>query len=148
MQFTISVNELAKLNKQLEDLPRDISRKILTGALRKAARPIAKECRATAPVGPTGNLRNSFKVRVIPARILRRRFKVAGVYITSRASHAPHAHLVEKGTGPRYTRSGRYTGIMPANPFMARAAAKLFPSSLVIIQNEIRVRIEKVLNGN
>ena len=32
-------------------------------------------------------------------------------------SRAPHAHLVEFGTGPRYQPSGKYVGSMPANPF-------------------------------
>lgn len=149
MQMKVAVDGLETLNKQLEALPRNVSRKILAGALRKAARPIANEARATAPVGPTGNLRRSFRVRAIRARILRRRGKAAGVSITNRnTASAPHAHLVEKGTGPRYTKSGRYTGIMPANPFMERAANKLFPASLSIVKTELSAGIKRALLGN
>ena len=32
-----------------------------------------------------------------------------------------HAHLVEFGTGPRYTASGAYRGQMPADPFFRRS---------------------------
>lgn len=38
---------------------------------------------------------------------------------------APHAHLVEFGTGPRFHKStGKYVGEMPANPFFARGRNK------------------------
>ena len=30
---------------------------------------------------------------------------------------APHGHLIEFGTKPRYTKKGAYRGVMPANPF-------------------------------
>lgn len=36
---------------------------------------------------------------------------------TGATSYAPHAHLVDLGTGPRYTKKGEYRGVMPPNLF-------------------------------
>lgn len=41
--------------------------------------------------------------------------------IKSRAVWGNHAHLVDLGSGPRYTESGAYRGIMPANYFWTDA---------------------------
>lgn len=37
--------------------------------------------------------------------------------LKSRSVWGNHAHLVDMGSGPRYTKSGAYRGIMPANYF-------------------------------
>ena len=67
--------------------------------------------------GGVGNLMRS-------ARTLWRQTSLtayAGFYWTERLKHRSvwgnHAHLVDMGSGPRYTESGAYRGIMPANYF-------------------------------
>lgn len=94
--------------------------------LKLAAKPIRKAARTLAPVGPTGNLKRSIKTKTLKggAVTVRPDFKIA-----------PHAHLVVSGTGERFRRrvvfrpggvqiavsGGVYTGVMPANDFMAQA---------------------------
>ncbi|NDD52970.1 hypothetical protein EBZ39_03680 [bacterium] len=148
VKLSIQIDGLAELGKQLEALPAKVAKKILRPAIRKAAKPVAAECKATAPVGPTGNLKRSFKVRAMKLRGRRRKNGV-GVVITSPGSgRAPHAHLVEKGTQLRRKKSGAATGIMPANPFMQRAAEKTFPTVVGIFKNELSSRIAEVMRGS
>lgn len=41
--------------------------------------------------------------------------------LKSRSKWGNHAHLVDMGSGPRYTKSGAYRGVMPANYFWTDA---------------------------
>ena len=148
VKLSIKIDGLAELGKQLESLPAKVAKKILRPAIRKASKPLAAECKATAPVGPTGNLKRSFKVRAMKMKGRRRKNGV-GVVITSPGSgRAPHAHLVEKGTALRRTKKGRVTGVMPANPFMQRAAEKTFPAVVQIFKNELATRLAGVVSGS
>lgn len=61
-------------------------------------------------------------------------------------SPAPHAHLYEDGTAPRYQDStGKFTGAMPANPFMRPAWDLYAPGMLEAVGREIRKDIDKAL---
>lgn len=57
------------------------------------------------------------------SRVYRRKkqFAVAAGF---RRPQGSHAHLVDLGTGPRYTRKGQYRGKMPANFFWTQALAQ------------------------
>lgn len=61
-------------------------------------------------------------------------------------SHSPHAHLYEDGTAPRYHKeTGKFTGEMPANPFLRPAWDLYAPKMLETLGLEIRKDIEKTL---
>lgn len=62
---------------------------------------------AAYPRGPTGHLRAGVQVQFTRGRV--------GARAVLR-SRAPHAHLVEFGTGSRKTRKGYNRGVMPAAP--------------------------------
>lgn len=59
----------------------------------------------------TGNLNRSF------TRYVKRRGGGALAGFVRGAMGGNHSHLVDRGTVKRYTRDGRYRGIMPANYF-------------------------------
>lgn len=148
VHLKLKIDGLKELGQQLETLPAKVAKKILRPATRKAAKPLAAECKAAAPVGPTGNLRRSFKVRAMKIRG-RRKKNTVGVVITSPGQGlAPHAHLVEKGTKPRFTKKGKATGVMPANPFMQRAAEKTFPAVVRVFETELATRLKAVMRGS
>jgi len=53
-------------------------------------------------------------------------------------SSAPHAHLVEFGTGPRYQKkTGRYTGSMPPAPYLRNAFDATRRQALEILRDEM-----------
>ena len=81
----------------------------------KAAKEVEAEYKAKTPVGKTGNLRRSVKAKNIfnrsegpAATVMPRATKQGKGY---------HRHWVAYGTRLRKQRSGRVTGVMPANPF-------------------------------
>lgn len=64
--------------------------------------------------GTTGSL-------LLQSRVYRRKKQMA-VAAGFRRPQGSHAHLVDLGTGPRYTKKGQYRGKMPANFFWTDAA--------------------------
>lgn len=56
---------------------------------------------------------------------------------------APHSHLVEFGSGPRYQRSGKYVGQMSARPFFRPAVDENKARAARIIAKGVETAIEK-----
>lgn len=135
-----------ELERALHDLPAELQRPVLLKALMEAGAPIAAsaQAKASAAAGPDATGKNAQKIMVSPL-LSRRQRREAGpeprdrttVYIGVRPS--PVAHLIEYGTGPRWTTGGgderrararrsierghkrAYRGIMPPSPFMRPA---------------------------
>lgn len=132
-----------ELEAALHALPGELQRPTLEAALMKVAGPIGQAAQAAAEASKdTG--KNQQKIIVSP-KLSRRQRQQAGpeprswttVYIGVRPS--PVAHLIEFGTGPRWTTGGgdarrrrakrtlrmghrpAYRGIMPPSPFMRPA---------------------------
>lgn len=96
MAAGVRVTGLRDWQKRLRRLPRHVASKILTRALTKAAKPIVRAIKRSAPRGPTGNLRRRVGSR--KARRLRPG-ELAARIIKARA---PHAWIVEHGTKQRF----------------------------------------------
>lgn len=105
--------------------------------LLKAADVIADSARSKAPEGPTGNLKRGIRSTLL-RRLLGRPAAGAGVDYAI----APHAHLVEFGTSARHQKSGKYTGIGPAKPFLRPAIDESKESVMEIIRRGIKEIIE------
>lgn len=104
--------ELERRLKQLGD-PKASSGVLARSLYREAAR-IRDAARQLAPM-KTGALRKGIKAS---RRTYRRRGEVKVIV----RSTAPHGHLIEYGTAPRYqAETGRYTGHVNAHPFMRPA---------------------------
>ncbi|RJQ29214.1 HK97 gp10 family phage protein [Candidatus Parcubacteria bacterium] len=153
-KFEVDTSQAEALGRRIEQAAKDgFSDAQITKALRQGARVIRDKARATAPVRKTGK---SIKGKGRPG-VLKRSIK--DVTLKKRqgrppaakaAGVAPHAHLVELGTGPRFRgikkhfvggRTERgikrygprhffwegtgnkfgYTGSMPPNPFFKHA---------------------------
>lgn len=147
---TISVRGVAELERQLEELPKNIGRGAARRAVKRAADEMAEEQRKLCPVGD-GSLRDSIGVKVstknldglaeygsvrqsggsareagLALRSARREARASGSSNGHRIAaqvgpSEPHAHLVEFGTGERKHKSGKSTGVMPAQPFIRPA---------------------------
>ena len=55
-----------------------------------------------------------------------------------------HAHLVDLGTKPRYTKRGYYRGLMPANHFWTDAFASEEPKAVNIMMDAIKRNVERI----
>lgn len=98
--------------KGLRKFQRELENELFEGVL-SAARPVATEIRNRAPKGPTGNLRKSIQY----GRLRKRLGRNIAAYVRISYRTAPHAHLVEFGSGPRSTKGGKSTGVSPPRPF-------------------------------
>jgi Bacteriophage protein of unknown function (DUF646). len=55
-----------------------------------------------------------------------------------------HAHLVDRGTAPRYTKNGSYRGIMPANHFWTDAfESEKIPATEKLL-DAVRINVERI----
>lgn len=105
-------------------------------ASRAGAKVIADAIRKTAPVGPTGNLRKRVGVAHKPK-------KTATGPVIEAGSFAPHSHLNEFGSRPRFHKGGRFTGAMPASGFVRRAVASSSPAAEAVIGRIIVEGVER-----
>lgn len=124
-----------QLLKQLRHLSRTGARRAARKALMKAATPVLKATRAAAPRGPTGNLKRGQRKRYDAKE---GRVKVI---------QAPHAHLLEFGTKPRYTKKpvppfGRFRGRMPAKDIIVGPAESAAAAATASFAGEYKRQIE------
>lgn len=105
--MTIKIEGLKELEKTLLGLEEKIRNRIKRGSIKKALTPIHDGVVGRAPVGETGNLADSFVLRVSKDGLY-------GTVITTKKGH--HAHLVE--FGHRVFQHGQDTGKhAPPYPF-------------------------------
>jgi HK97 gp10 family phage protein len=109
----------------LRELAKVVDVQTLKKAVKAGVEPIKHEVKLRAPRDATGNLAKSIGSTVespdgreVVGKV--GAFKPAGA----------HIHLVEFGTGPRFTEQGAYRGAMPAHPFMRPAWAVAAPRGL------------------
>lgn len=158
----------ADLDAKLAALPNNIARGAALRGMKKAGNLMADEQRALAPVedgtlvasiGVAGKSRNLAGLSEFGAVLRgggsRGQVKAAlrgaraggssGTRISVRIGPtAPHAHLVEFGTGPRYQKTtGKFVGVMPAQPFIRPAFDVKKGAALTAIKREITVEIGK-----
>lgn len=101
---SIKVNGLADLQRMLDILPARIEANIMRGALRAGANVYRDRARANAPVGKTGKLKKSIKVKASV-----RRGKVT-TQVVAGGGDAWYAKFVEFGTASFYEGNGKTVG--------------------------------------
>lgn len=132
MTFRMKLTGLEGVNAALAELPKATSKNVVKRALIDAAEPMADDAAAHA-ARASGTLAQSITTTASivktqagdsrrPGRDEVRAF-VGPNYQRGggKKPRAPHAHLVEFGTGPRWHKSGKFVGQAPAQPFMRPA---------------------------
>ena len=131
--FTLVLENGDVVSKKIESYEKELIKE-LEKVTQKFASKTASIAKKNAPVGEPrmvrgrlysgGNLKSSIKQRDV-SRSLGQGYKLART-VTARGSKGNHVHLVELGTGDRtQTETKRFTGKMPAEPFMARSEAQV-----------------------
>lgn len=108
MSVKVTWTGLTEFKQALRNLPEDLATEAEDIVVRHAEQ-AGQETEAGYPTGPTGNLKRGVSVTKDTSRQ-----KLAVVATVK--SRARHAHIFEKGTGPRVTRTGASRGRMPAAP--------------------------------
>lgn len=151
----LKVEGLRELEKLLEQLPAAAARRTSRAAMMVALEPVAATARSLAPRGDepknarmADTIGVSDKLTKRQAREARRLFRegvgrhVQEVYVG--VAH-PVAHLVEFGSGPRRHKTGKSTGVMPAQPFMRPAWDQNRQAVLESLAQHLRDQIEAVI---
>ena len=141
------------LIRSYRQLPKDVAKKYLRKAMRRALKPFEPALKGNTPYY-TGNLLRSIqtKVRVydkpgsgavagvsgyVPKTLRKKRGQFV---ITGSGSHAI---IVERGTNPRKTSSGRACGSMPALRIMERTLSSAKGPIMSTLMAELAAGLEK-----
>lgn len=145
--IALHVNGINDLKAALAAIPIKLRKKILLGALRKAARVVSRDAKTLAPVlqapikyRTKGLVRRKISVRT--SKIARKAGDV-GVFINVRP--APKGSRGAKNPAdPFYWRFLEFgTKKMTARPFLTKAADKL-PEALKVFESEVGPQIQKL----
>jgi len=143
--FSFELQGMKELDRMLKQLPRSMSKTVMRNTLKKAAKPIQVEAKMNAPVGATGNLKDSIVISTKLKKGQRRAAMRLGEVVMYVGSTAPHAHLVEFGTVPRQQKGGKFTGQMPANPFFRNAWDAKKDEAYKILQTDVWKELDKAV---
>ena len=139
MEINFDLAGLKEFSDTLSKVTKAVGPDKVEPILLKGARKMASHLRPAAPVGPTGNLKKA----VIAKKLQRYGRNPAPSIAAINRKKAPHAHLVESGSGPRYhKRTGRYVGVMPKNPWFQRTEEKEKAGVLSGVVKDLQKEIE------
>ena len=126
----LQLHGLREMQAALRALPDEIEDAAVVQALKEAGEPMRQ---GMADLAPRRRSAESLADNIVISEKLsdsgkqtapRDGKEEAYVYVgpdMEKPGYAPHGHLAEFGTGPRYHESGKSTGSMPAQPFVRPA---------------------------
>jgi HK97 gp10 family phage protein len=146
MSASMKISGFKELDALLQSMPGRLARPGVDAGLRRALQPVAAAARSMA----RGSLSKSVKIAPTIEKSQRAKSLVKpgkGRRVMYVGLTAPHAHLVEFGTGPRYqkTKGNKYVGIMPPNPFLRPAWDAHKDKVLATLAEAVREEIAKAL---
>ena len=125
MSISMKMTGFREIEKALAQLPAGTAKGVARRAMKKELAPVA----ATANSFWPGADDQVFKItsRISPSQkgdsAAKNGRSVVNMFVGANvgAGGAPHAHLVEFGTGPRFQKSGRFTGSVAPQPMLQPA---------------------------
>jgi HK97 gp10 family phage protein len=153
MASGIRIEGMADLDRALRELSQSTARGIGRRAAEKALEPVAAAAKAAAPRGAgagkhyADSIGVASKLKPSQAREARAEGGVPSrdVLVRYVGSSAPHAHLIEFGTGPRHQKNGKFTGVMPPHPHMRVAWDANGNRVLELLTAGLREELDKTL---
>ena len=135
------------LERALGELKRGTAKGVTRRVLKRVLQPVADSAEASGPFKVAVTSKLSPKQRRDAKSDFAR--TVVSMYvgpIDEEGHGAPHAHLLEFGTGPRFQDDGRFTGaIDPPRPFMRPAWDLHSGDMLEVLGRELWAEIEKTV---
>lgn len=157
--ISIDVNDMA-VQRQVQGLvkaylalPKDLAKKKMRSAINKASKPFEPVLRSNTPYH-TGNLLRSIKSKVkvydhgtygagcfVSGYFRGTLKKKRGQFLVSGSGQ--HAPIVENGTKPRYTKAGKFCGVMRPRKMAERTLATTKTQILSAMTSELASALEK-----
>jgi HK97 gp10 family phage protein len=146
MSASMKISGFKELDALLQSMPGRLVGPGVDAGLRKALQPVAAAARSMAPGSLGGRIKIAPKIKASQmAKSLVKPGKGRRVMYVGLT--APHAHLDEFGTAPRYqkTKGNKYVGIMPPKPFLRPAWDAHKDKVLATLAEAVREEITKAL---
>lgn len=139
--FSFKLEGWAELINMFEQLPTVAMQKtVVRNSLKKAAQPILDAAIDGVPI-EEGYLKKSLVISTSlkkSQKKYRPKDSSVTVYV---GTGEKSGYLVEFGTDPRFDDKGKFTGVMPQNPFMRRAWDTMRQTAFMIIKQEFEKNI-------
>ena len=134
----VEISGLDEIQRNIDAIAKKLSYKEVISILLKGARVVKQAAKRKVGV-KTGNLRRAILARGLPDR---GGYTPTAIVAVDRRKKAAHVHLVEFGTKARYTKRGKYTGKMPAKPFLIPAWEETKNMVLSQVLTDLKNKIE------
>lgn len=139
LTMTMDPEDVRKLNEKLNQLGAVVKEGIVQRGLREAANIILKETKASIERHNfirTGNLLSSATIKT--------RKKDGKAYVGFKRPAGAAAHLLDKGTAVRHTRTGANRGRIVASNFHTDAVRRKKDEALQVLYRSIQASLERI----
>ena len=123
--FLTKIEGVKELTDLFEQLPKSLTDQVVKNTAKKALQPVLDHAKTTVLHQSSVNydLLNSMVISTRLSKSQRQFVKKGEIAVYAGPAYPKGAvgHLIEFGTGPRYTKAGKYVGIIKAEPFMRPA---------------------------
>lgn len=151
MNVKLKVTGFKEMDRQLKQMKTATAKATVRRAMKVALEPVRAAAASSAPrsggAGPhmADGIGIAHKLTKRQAREAKRGDgpDLASMYV---GAEDPKAHLIEFGTGPRFHKSGKFVGVMPAQPFMRPAWDANHTKVLEILREQMAIEIAKTLD--
>ena len=139
---TMNPDDVRRLNEKLNQLGNIVKEGIVQRGLREGANVILKETKSSIErhgFVKTGKLLGSAAIKT--------RKKDGKVYVGFRRPQGAAAHLLDKGTAIRHTRTGANRGRIVASNFHTDAVKRKKDEAMQVLYKSIEASLERIWNG-
>lgn len=134
MNKNLKIEGMEDLHKSLQKLAKKVDNKETTETVYNAANTIVKPA---VQSNASGAIKDAVLAKKMPVSDT---FPAMAITAIDRKK-APHAHLFEMGSGPRYHSNGKYVGEMPPRPFFRPGVDASMPRALRYIESELKKKV-------
>jgi len=127
VSVSMRIEGLRDIERALAQLPASTARGVVRRVMKKELKPVASMANAFWPGADDDVFKITSKLTASQRRYAQSagfNSSVVNMYVGANASRyggTPHAHLIEFGTGPRYTSAGAYRGSVAPSPMLPPA---------------------------
>lgn len=139
LTVTMDPNDVRKLNEKLNQLGSVVKEGIVQRGLREAANIVLKEAKSS--IERHGFIRTG---KLLGSAAIKTRKKDGKVYIGYKRPAGAAAHLLDKGTAVRHTKTGANRGRIVASNFHTDALKAKKDEAMQVMYKSIQASLEKI----